>query len=162
MKAAEALTERWIASSRELHLQGMARLIDPPRPPDGIDLFDETLGYGVGAMLHRSLAVENLLKGILVKREPEVWVEANPKRLYAWSHDIRKLAAAAHIDLEGNEGIVADNLTRFIMWAGRYPTATTPDAHGEGASWSTDQVLSIGLLTDRLRRTLCDEIGLKP
>ncbi len=165
MKASEALSERWANASQRLHLQGMqimARLIDPPPPTDQIDLFDETIGYGFGAMFHRSLAVENLLKGILVKREPEVWVKANPKRLYEWGHDIRELAAAVHIDLTADEDGVPDNLTRLIMWAGRYPTAMTPEAHGDGASWSTDQVRTVTVLTDRLRTILREESGLKP
>src|SRR5256885_8524170 len=83
MKAADALTDRWSEASHRLHLEGMqimARLIEPPQPSAEIDLFDETMGYGFGAMLHRALAVENLLKGLLVKRDPEQWVKGNPKK----------------------------------------------------------------------------------
>ncbi len=165
MKAAEALGERWAEASRRLHWQGVLmtlRLVEPPEQSDHIDLFDETLGYGSGAMLHRSLAVECLLKGILVKREPEKWVKANPKRLYEWDHDIRELAAAAHLDLEPDEDLVVDNLTRFIVWAGRYATSMTPKGHGDGASWSTDELAAIDKLTGRLRSTLRKETGLQP
>ena len=89
-------------------------------------------------------------------------VKANPKKLYSWGHDVQKLAAAARIDLSDPEIEVVDNLTSFIEWAGRYPTAMTPEAHGEGASWSSDQVQTVRGLTDRLRTTLRDDCGLKP
>jgi hypothetical protein len=165
MKVAEALTARWQDASRRLHFEGtqiMAGIREPHPPSNHIDLFDETLGYGFGAMFHRSLAVENLLKGILVRREPDVWVKANPKRLYEWGHDIRALAAAADIELDPHEDSVVDNLTRFIMWVGRYPTAMTPAHHGKGGSWSTDEVAWVALFTDRLRTMLRSESGLKP
>ena len=61
------------------------------------------IDVGFGAMFHRSLAVENLLKGLLAGREPELSVKGNPKRLYEWGHDIRVLSASAHIDLQPHE-----------------------------------------------------------
>jgi len=163
MKAAELLADAWLKASQRMHpvIVGSIAIsnfpgspkVDHHRPGD-IDAFDEMLGYAQGAMLHQCLAVENLLKGILIARDPERWVEANPRRLFRWTHDIRTLARAANIELAPEEDSRIDNMTRFIEWAGRYPTAMTPADHGHGASWSSIDVDAIGRLGNRLRVTL--------
>src|SRR5260370_23782424 len=82
MKTAELLTDAWLTAAQGMSGAGIASYAisnypGTPRFSDsadgGINRFDEMLGYGQAAMLHQCLAIENLLKGILVARDPEGW-----------------------------------------------------------------------------------------
>jgi hypothetical protein len=127
--------------------------------------FEESMGFGMASVLLRGLAIENLLKGILVQRDPEKWVPrptAADGRLYRWTHNIERLAKLAQIDLDKADARVCRQLTLYIEWGGRYPTAMAPKDHGpEGASWQGQDDELVHTMFQRLRQTLQDAVGLK-
>ena len=122
-----------------------------------LNKFDMSMGCGRVAMMLRGCAVENLLKGILIARDPAKWAEKKATRIYRWNHDIARLAADAAIDLSPAEQTIAKQLTLFIDCGGRYPTGQTPAEHGTGASWSTDDRPVADGLIARLREMLVGE-----
>ena len=127
--------------------------------------FEESMGLGMASVLLRGLAIENLLKGILVQHDAERWVPrpgAAHKPLYHWTHDLETLARNAEVMLDQEDGRVCRQLTLFIEWGGRYPTAMAPKKHGpEGASWKGDDNRRVDTLYKRLREQLQNAIGIK-
>jgi hypothetical protein len=115
------------------------------------------------SVLLRGLAIENLLKGILVHRNAERWVprpSAANRPLYHWTHDLEFLARDAEVELDGEDVRVCRQLTLYIEWGGRYPTAMAPKKHGrEGASWKGDDDERVEGLYMRLRHQLQKAIG---
>jgi len=82
--------------------------------------FEDSMGFGMASVLLRGLAVENLLKGILIQRDPEKWgTEASHgrQRLYRWTHDIERLAKLAQVELDEEDARVSRQLTLYIEWA---------------------------------------------
>lgn len=81
----------------------------------------ENLQLGLAWMLLTGLALENLVKAVLLKRKPEL---ARPGRMPKWpgnGHDLPKLFDAAGVPLSASERGMLDRLTEFILWRGRYP-----------------------------------------
>jgi hypothetical protein len=127
--------------------------------------FEESMGLGMASVLLRGLAIENLLKGILVQRDPEKWVPrpaAAHRPLYHWTHDLETLARDAEVELDQDEVRVCRQLTLYIEWGGRYPTAMAPKKHGpEGASWKGDDDTRVDTMFNRLREQLKNTIGIE-
>jgi len=85
----------------------------------------ENLELGLAWMLLTGLALENLVKAVLLKREPEL---AKPGRMPEWpgkgagkGHDLAQLFDRAGVPLSAPERDFMDRLTEFILWRGRYP-----------------------------------------
>ena len=73
-----------------------------------------------------AIAIENLLKAILVKKSewPDSKVaEALPNELR--SHKLLDLAEMVNLPLTDNESELLERLTEFGIWLGRYPAPTT-------------------------------------
>jgi hypothetical protein len=132
---------------------------------DHSDAFEESMGLGMASVLLRGLAIENLLKGILVQRDAERWVPrpaAAHRPLYHWTHDLETLARDAEVELDQEDVRVCRQLTLYVEWGGRYPTAMAPKKHGpEGASWKGDDDKRVDTLFKRLREHLQNAIGIK-
>jgi len=163
LRCAAVIEEAWIESrERWMIAQGQTWINyttggDPH--PDLDSSLEELLSFGPVAMMLRGFAVENFLKGILVAREPNLWVKSSADKLFSWTHDLGKLADQAKISLSPAETEVVRRLTIFVEWGGRYPTAIKPDKHPKtGATWSTDDLPVIDGLTARFREVLETEI----
>ncbi|UGA49049.1 hypothetical protein HU230_0043350 (plasmid) [Bradyrhizobium quebecense] len=74
------------------------------------------------AQLLYGYALENLLKGIWVAKDPSLISSGKLNRKLA-SHDVVKLAKQAGFVLHTQEVPVAQALSRLSVWAGRYPVA---------------------------------------
>jgi hypothetical protein len=74
-----------------------------------------------------AFAAENLLKGILIAREPD---RVTPKKLSKWEgggHDLIKLAEAAKMKLTEDETRLLLTLSVHGEWLGRYPCPLNHD-----------------------------------
>ncbi len=72
-------------------------------------------------MLLAGLALENLVKGIIIGQKPE---RVRTDQLDSWGgsgHKLRKLCEHARIQLEQDEDELVQRLQVFVLWGGRYP-----------------------------------------
>src|SRR6266851_9321540 len=139
IRCAELLFSAWQKRSKELYEANIRGWLDLGHDRDpwemSAEALEECLSFGPIAFMHRALAIENYLKGILVARDPEKWVKRQPK-MFDWTHDLVRLCNDVGFPLTQDQTEVANRLTGFIYWGGRYPTASHPKHHGEGARWS--------------------------
>ncbi len=73
--------------------------------------------------LNAGLAIENLLKGSIIQREPSLVVDGRINKSLK-IHDLTKLARLADTELSPVEGFYLWVATECIIWAGRYPSST--------------------------------------
>jgi hypothetical protein len=74
------------------------------------------------------LAIENMVKGILVARNPELVQpdRQHPERLFKWGasgHELARLLGKANFKLSASETELVERLNIFVTWGGRYPVA---------------------------------------
>ena len=69
-------------------------------------------------MLLCALTVENLLKGLLVLKEPALNVDGEFAHR---SHDLTVLLTRADLNVTAKEADLLERLATFLSWAGRYP-----------------------------------------
>lgn len=80
------------------------------------------LAYTIGSFLLLSgLALENLLKGILIARNKAKFKEVIRWNIHKGGHDLMDLCGMADIELTDREKKIIDALTEAVLWAGRYP-----------------------------------------
>ena len=101
-------------------------------------------------------ALETFLKCLYVKQgKPLPLKHGNLK----WHHHLHRLATETGVSCTKSDCRVLKQLTRALVWAGRYPVARTSKETFEGAYWrcpEDDDVL------DALLRKLRQEIGIPP
>jgi len=73
------------------------------------------------ATLLYGLALENLLKAIIIKTDPAVIIDGELRRWPAGGHDLLILCNVAKIKTTKVEKDLLARLTSFVRWAGRYP-----------------------------------------
>ncbi|MFI5281755.1 MAG: hypothetical protein ACHQ0J_01330 [Candidatus Dormibacterales bacterium] len=156
----------------DAHQSTLTRLLEASRPKgyyasyaDGSDLISQTFWHNGPSVMLSGFALENLLKGILVARDPSR-VRSAPKML-SWrqNHDLVLLSAEASVQLTSTQIRVMRRLTDYTTWAGRYPTAMNADhmkarvhAPTGGATWDTSDNSVVDQLYESLRQTLEAEI----
>ncbi len=146
--------ENWLASARRSKRASDLLRKDWPRQHEAIrrSIATGAIGEPAGApsvaaaaAFLGGTALENLLKGVLVARDPGL-VQPNarkPDRMYKWQgsgHDLLRLARDARVPLLPSDTETLTVLTDFIGWAGRYPTGmsasgmrpTDERPHGRG------------------------------
>ena len=90
--------------------------------PAGEEKARRIFAIGHTAMMLEGLAVENLAKAVLVKKEPGV--VAKGKWAGGRGHDLPKLFERIGLQFELNdEKDLAVRLTAYVKWAGRYPVS---------------------------------------
>jgi hypothetical protein len=96
-------------------------------------------------MLLSGLAIENLVKGILVGRNPEVVspdkFDLNQLAGSKGGHGLLKLAQQASPALSHDEVDILGRLETFVIWAGRYPIHLRSAETVHPAFISTDPAL---------------------
>jgi hypothetical protein len=88
----------------------------------GIADIDARVPNYPAAQLLYGYALENLLKGIRVAKNPSLITSGRLNRKLA-SHDLVSLAKEADFTLHIQEEPVAEALSKLSTWAGRYPVA---------------------------------------
>jgi hypothetical protein len=73
------------------------------------------------------LALENLLKGLLLARDPGLAAGGRLAREIGDSHRLSTLFQRASIPLSTEQVKLVDRLSESILWAGRYPVPKTED-----------------------------------
>lgn len=114
------------------------------------------------------MAVENLLKGILVAGDPGV-VEPDRLNLKAWGggehpHDLSHLAAKAAVSLSEEELDLLVRMSEAVLWNGRYPIpikglqlhkkALLRNGHRSRRAFTTDDPVLFTMLYDRVAEQL--------
>jgi hypothetical protein len=74
------------------------------------------------AQLLYAFALENVLKGLLIAKNPSLAGEHKLNRQIT-SHNLVKLAEKAGFDVAGQELPLLESLSEIAVWAGRYPVA---------------------------------------
>jgi hypothetical protein len=73
-------------------------------------------------MLLSGFALENLLKGIYIGRNPTFVMEGKLKKWSSKSgHELLDLAEKTKFELSEDETNLLERLTEFVVWAGKYP-----------------------------------------
>lgn len=72
-------------------------------------------------------AMENLLKGQLIARQPRQADSSKPSKFKFKSHDLGKLARAAGYSLTVEEAILLERIEQFTLWTARYPAPIDVD-----------------------------------
>jgi hypothetical protein len=80
------------------------------------------VGCFSGALLHWGLAIENAGNAVLVARDPSA-----PKQPSFGAHKLGVLLSRCGLHLDPASSELADRLTWFLVWAGRYPVARHED-----------------------------------
>lgn len=98
--------------------------------------------------LNAGFALENLLKGIIVKDKPDSVINGRITG-HLKTHNLFKLAKRASIDLNVIEAFYLWVGTQCVMWAGRYPCSTKPEETAPPV-FSESDVIAYRSLFDRL------------
>ena len=73
--------------------------------------------------LNGGLALENLLKGIIIEQAPELVIDGRINKKLK-THNLLKLVKLADEDININDAFFLEIATECIIWAGRYPSST--------------------------------------
>ena len=74
----------------------------------------------VPAQMLYAFAIENILKGIIVAKDP---TKIRSEKIAFDNHTLAGLAAEAGVDLAIQDPTILEALTELAVWAGRYPSA---------------------------------------
>ena len=81
----------------------------------------ENLEVGVSCMMLTGFALENAVKGVLLKRRPELAKKGRSPRWPGGGHDLPRLFEEAGVLISEGERDVVQRLAEFVTWRGRYP-----------------------------------------
>jgi len=133
----------WAAIRRDfaqmLHAE-IGTVIDLPQVP--------CANLGGVFWLNAGLALENLLKGMMVRDQPHLADKgclAGPLK----THDLLKLAELALVDIDVTESWFLRIGTVCVIWAGRYPCPTRP-GESPPSVFSEADVIAYRRMFDRL------------
>ena len=76
------------------------------------------------------LAIENMLKAVIVKRMSDAKkpvTEGDALRIYRGNHDLVGISQQAKVPLSDDERQLLARMSTFVLWAGRYPVANTKE-----------------------------------
>jgi hypothetical protein len=113
MHSSDVIWTRWLERLSRLR-GGKSRAFAPDEGADIVYLLP-------ASYLLRGLAIENLLKGLLVARDPSQVRRAIRWNVSRGGHDLVQLSRLAGLDIDEDEQRVLDALTEAVIWAGRYP-----------------------------------------
>jgi hypothetical protein len=103
------------------------------------------------AQLLYAFALENVLKGLLISKNPSLAGERNLNREIT-SHDLVKLAKKAGFDVAGQDLSVLRDISQIAIWAGRYPVAIKLDPAGKPPLGDPHILLDYGAHHPTMRR----------
>lgn len=163
-RSAEVLMDAHHATwSRLLEAQGGRPFTAAYAASDQSDLISQTFWHNAASVMLSGFALENLLKGILVTRDPTRVGSA--EKLFNWDHDLIRLSADAKVALTPAQKRVMGRLTDYTTWAGRYPVANKAagmaprqNAPTGGATWDGNDNAIVDDLYESLRKMLEDEL----
>ena len=97
--------------------------------PDGEPVHPENEHLDSPASMLYGCAMENMIKGFLIKKHGGFEQARNATRV-AWDrHQISQLAGATGLPLTPEQTLLLGSLEAFIVWAGRYPISMTRERY---------------------------------
>jgi hypothetical protein len=125
----------WLWQSKGHHTAAKVQWEASKRPgiARGIGVFHSAI-----ALMLAGFAVETLLKMVLIgahfrtAKFPASYTKL--KQCIPPIHDLRKLAESSRVRINESDRRVLDDLTTFVVWAGRYPLPKTAVKY-DGPSW---------------------------
>jgi hypothetical protein len=109
-------------------------------------------------------ALENLTKGIIFCREPDLITSTALQRLGSHGHGLAYLFDRAGISLTEDERKVLDRTTRLTVWKGKYPVPLKFSDTGLedpmlgyiafSGTWPPDEYINLTALYDRVKAEL--------
>ena len=152
---------RWLTAATELRMsadlvgdrfaEAVGNLLKGREP-------GQYLHVGAAFLMLAGFAIEALLKGIVIARDPSTVSDGRfPKWLL--NHDLARLMKRANVSLTEDEAQLVRRLAEAVQWRGRYPVprhaGELPDSHGIGIY----DVDNFRALYDRLERELSRTMG---
>lgn len=146
---------RWLGWARSN--RGAAELLHDAEHRENFEHYEKRLApparsYVQQVLMLHGYAIENLLKGIYVRRPPKPIPSGELGELKGLAHDLVGLARACKVSLTSEETQLLRSLTKIVSWQGRYPlgpsAAKTPIVHTMGDG----EVLGARDLFDKLMR----------
>ena len=135
--------------------RGLVEFDEIPRLADLSDAADVDLRLRGPFFLLAGLAVENLLKALIVKRmqaENRPVTEGNVLKLERGRHNLLALSGRAQITLSSEEREVLARLSTFVRWAGRYPVPIRKTETTQSRITRSDDFARIKLFLGRLQK----------
>ena len=135
--------------------QGLVEFDEISRLGDLSEAADVGLRLRGPFFLLAGLAVENLLKAIIVKRmhaENRPVTEGNVLRLERGRHSLIALSRSAQITLSSEEREVLARLSTFVPWAGRYPVPIKKTDTTQSRITRSDDFARIKIFLSRLEK----------
>lgn len=116
------------------------------------------LHVGASFLMLAGFAIEALLKGVLIARDPTAVSDGGLPR-WLLTHNLASLMKRANVPLTEDETELVQRLAEAVQWRGRYPVprraCELPDSHSVGLS----DVNNFRALYDRLERELSRIMG---
>ena len=110
-------------------MEALQKASIPPYPTDADQ--PEVYFVGTASMLLSGYAMENILAGLIVLRDPRAYFNGalDRKKFGKRPHDLVALAAKAGVTVAPQEEHVLRYLSHHIQWGGKYPVARTITEH---------------------------------
>lgn len=127
-RSADLIWHAYAAACSKFMADPEAYDMDPDRP------LNDDRDLSTIAFFHLAIALELVVKGHLVRGDPQI-VEKND----FYTHDLESLCARIHMQLSESEMYLVKQLRHLVEWHGRYPTPRhknpnawerVPDAEG--------------------------------
>lgn len=132
--AAEALLEHelpkeipYFKARDEAEQEALAEANSDGKDAGSAEIRAEPPNYPPAQLLY-AYAIENVLKGLIIAKQPKFIDEQKLNRTVT-SHDLIHLAAKAGFTIHVQEKPVLEALSKLLSWAGRYPVALDRDNH---------------------------------
>lgn len=114
-------------------------------------------------------ALENLAKGVIVSRDPQLVSKGRLSNWHGNGHDLSALFDRAAISVSKQERILLDRTTRITEWKGRYPVAMNFDKVGPqdpiighiavSNHWPADDYAVLCTLYERAKTVLLEKMN---
>jgi hypothetical protein len=153
-RSAELIWERWLELWSKLDGGRPVQMVTR----EALDVIDLLPPY----LLLSGLAFENLLKGLLVSKDPEIVRGKMNWNISKGGHDLKKLCDLANILVSAEDLSILEARTEAILWAGRYPVPKFHEGKSEfGIPIGLEQgAFKVGEMVSRFSRhkARCDDL----
>ena len=120
----------WLKASADVVFKLWSdEMIRPFDNPTGPEIVPAEVGFV--AMMLAGLALENLAKALVIRREGLGAASSGRLPAYLEKHGIRVYLSRGKFKLSMEDRELVERLERFVMWAGRYPVPKNVQGYGE-------------------------------
>jgi len=122
--------EQWAGTAANLWQAADILFREALTDRDGVPFVPENMHMNVPATLLYGYALENAIKGLLIKTRKLNWHDLlSYTKIKQWKqHDLVSLIMDTGIQVSGEEKQLLKTLTAHIVWAGKYRASSPPRA----------------------------------